>query len=130
MENLALALYFAELISGLKTFFCVCIAIAGLTIIFNSVCKVMVFIDGYKEETEKYYPIFAKVYKYAIPTFVFGILFAIVVPSKTVMYSYIGLKAASDVKEAVITSPTFEKIDRLVNKKLDELLGEDKKNER
>ena len=130
MENLALALYFAELISGLKTLFCAGIAVTVMAIVLNSICKIMVFVDGYENDQKKYYPLIAKVYKYSVPTFVFCLLATIAVPSKTVMYSYIGIKAATDVKAAVITSPTFDKIDRLVNKKLDELLDEGKKNER
>lgn len=126
MENLALYLYCAEIVSNLHIFFSVCVAISTIAIVVNSVFKVVIFSDGYEADKKKYYPLFTKIYKYSIPTFVIGILISIAAPSKTVMYSWIGLGAVKDVQAAVIDNPTFDKVNRLVNKKLDELLKEDK----
>lgn len=126
MENLALYLYCAEIVSKLNVFFNICSFISAIVIAFNSLFKGIIFTEGDENDKKKYYPLATKIYKYSIPTFVIGILISIAAPSKTVMYSWIGLGAVKDVQTAVIDNPTFDKVNRLVNKKLDELLKEDK----
>lgn len=126
MENLALYLYCAEIVSKLDAFFTICSFISAVIIAFNTFFKVTVLTEGDEDDKKKYYPLLKKIYKYSIPTFVIGVLISIAVPSKIVMYSWIGLGAVKDVQTAVIDNPTFDKVNRLVNKKLDELLKEDK----
>ena len=115
MTNLPLILYFADVLDVLKTLLFVVISISVAGIILTIFGKIMITFDG--DEQEKL-PLLNKFLKYFIVPCVIATTLQIFTPSKTTLYIYAGMQTVTSVS----SNPTLEKIVKVVNKKLDEMI--------
>ena len=118
MTNLPLLLYFADILDGLKILLTVLIAISIIGIILPAIGKIMIFCDGNEQDKKKYFPFLDRFLKAFIISCVIVSTLQIFTPSKNTVYVYAGIQTATEVS----SNPTLEKISKVVNKKLDEIL--------
>ena len=117
MTNLPLILYFADVLDVLKTLLFAVISISAAGIVLAIFGKIMIVFDGDEQEKEKL-PLLNKFLKYFIIPCVVATTLQIFTPSKTTLYIYAGMQTVT----AVSSNPTLEKIVKVVNKKLDEMI--------
>ena len=117
MTNLPLILYFADVLDALKALLFVVIPISAAGIDLVIFRKIMIMFDGDEQEKEKL-PLLNKVLKYFIIPCVVATTLQIFTPSKTTLYVYAGMQTVT----AVSSNPTLERIVKVVNKKLDEMI--------
>lgn len=122
IDRLPLLLYIADILSGIYALLFTAIAATSLSIIGAVAMKANIFFCGYERDKERYYPAIHKILKVAGAAWIFAVLLQIAIPSKGTIYAYAGISIA----ETVTSNPVVGKIERLVNKKLDEMLKEEK----
>lgn len=117
MTNLPLILYFADVLDVIKALLFAVISISAAGIVLAIFGKIMITFDGDEQEKEKL-PLLNKFLKYFIIPCVVATTLQIFTPSKTTLYIYAGMQTVT----AVSSNPTLEKIVKVVNKKLDEMI--------
>ena len=124
IDKLPLLLYIADVLSGIYTLLFTAIAMSSLSLIGATVMKANIFFCGYdyKKDKERYFPTLNKILRISVVAWIIAALLQIALPSKGTIYAYAGISIA----ETVIDNPVVEKIERLVNMKLDEMLKEKK----
>lgn len=115
--TIPLILYFADVLDVIKALLFVVISISAAGIILTIFAKIMITFDGDEQEKEKL-PLLNKFLKYFIIPCVVATTLQIFTPSKTTLYVYAGMQTVT----AVSSNPTLEKIVKVVNKKLDEMI--------
>lgn len=123
INKLPLLLYFADILSGLSSLLVAIIAISTISLLGSVAAKISVFWSGYESDIKKYYPPLNKFIKTSVVAWLIAVILQIALPSKGTIYAYAGINIANTVSN----NPVVEKIERLVNKKLDEMLEEDKR---
>lgn len=115
--TIPLILYFADVLDTLKALLFAVISISAAGIVLFIFRKIMIIFDGDEQEKEKL-PLLNKFLKYFIIPCVVATTLQIFTPSKTTLYIYAGMQTVT----AVSSNPTLEKIVKVVNKKLDEMI--------
>ena len=120
MTNLPLILYFADILSGIYSVLVVIVVVSSISIIAALVMKANIFFCGYnyKKDKERYFPTLNKILRISVVAWVIAVSLDIIIPSKGTIYAYAGISIAEDVAN----NPVVGKIERLVNKKLDEMI--------
>lgn len=115
--TIPLIFYFADVLDVLKALLFVVIPISATGIILIIFRKIMITFDGDEQEKEKL-PLLDKFLKYFIIPCVIATTLQIFTPSKTTLYIYAGMQTVTEVS----SNPALEKIVKVVNKKLDEMI--------
>lgn len=115
--TIPLILYFADVLDALNTLLFAVISISAAGIVLTIFRKIMITFDGNKQEKEKL-PLLNKFLKYFIIPCAVTTTLQIFTPSKTTLYVYAGMQTVT----AVSSNPTLERIVKVVNKKLDEMI--------
>ena len=125
IDKLPWLLYFADILSGIYSVLVVIVVVSSISIIAALAMKANIFFCGYdyKKDKERYFPTLNKILRISIVAWVISVSLDIIIPSKGTIYAYAGISIAEDVTN----NPVVGKIERLVNKKLDEMLKEEKK---
>lgn len=127
MIELMFILYLIELLSTMDKVVC---GLVLFLIVFGIVSPLIVVMaqDVWDIEMQDTFSKFIKpnIKRYVL---VLSILFsvAILIPSERTMYIMAGLYAGDKVLDTVSQSETFQKAEQLLNKKLDEMLGDPEK---
>ena len=125
IDKLPWLLYFADILSGIYSVLVVIVVVSSISIIAALAMKANIFFCGYdyKKDKERYFPTLNKILRISVVTWIIAASLNITIPSKETIYAYAGISIA----ETVTDNPVVGKIERLVNKKLDEMLKEEKK---
>ena len=125
IDKLPWLLYFADILSGIYSVLVVIVVVSSISIIAALAMKANIFFCGYdyKKDKERYFPTLNKILRISVVAWVIAVSLDIIIPSKGTIYAYAGISIAEDVTN----NPVVGKIERLVNKKLDEMLKEEKK---
>ena len=125
IDKLPWLLYFADILSGIYSVLVVIVVVSSISIIAALAMKANIFFCGYdyKKDKERYFPTLNKILRISVVAWVISVSLDIIIPSKGTIYAYAGISIAEDVTN----NPVVGKIERLVNKKLDEMLKEEKK---
>ena len=125
IDKLPWLLYFADILSGIYSVLVVIVVVSSISIIAALAMKANIFFCGYdyKKDKERYFPTLNKILRISVVTWIIAASLNITIPSKETIYAQAGISIA----ETVTDNPVVGKIERLVNKKLDEMLKEEKK---
>lgn len=125
IDKLPWLLYFADILSGIYSVLVVIVVVSSISIIAALAMKANIFFCGYdyKKDKERYFPTLNKILRISVVAWVIAVSLDIIIPSKGTIYAYAGISIAEDVTN----NPVVGKIERLVNKKLDEMLKEETK---
>ena len=118
--TIPLILYFADVLDTLNALLFTVISISAAGIVLFIFRKIMIIFDGDEQEKEKL-PLLNKFLKYFIIPCAVATTLQIFTPSKTTLYVYAGMQTVT----VVSSNPTLEKIVKVVNKKLDEMIDTD-----
>lgn len=127
MIELMFLLYFIETLVAIDKLLCKFIIALVLTIPFIPLFSMMAYdIWGisFEDVFSKYVKPHIKRYIIAL---VISILTATLIPSERTMYIMAGLYTGDKVIDTVSNSETFQKAEKVLNKKLDEMLGDPEK---
>ena len=125
IDKLPWLLYFADILSVIYSVLVVIVVVSSISIIAALATKANIFFCDYdyKKDKERYFPTLNKILRISVVAWVIAVSLDIIIPSKGTIYAYAGISIAEDVTN----NPVVGKIERLVNKKLDEMLKEEKK---
>ena len=120
-------LYFIETLVAIDKLLCkfiiALVLIMPFTPLFSMVANDICGIS-FDDVLSKYVKPYIRQY---VITLVISILTATLIPSERTMYIMAGLYAGDKVLDTVAQSETFQKTEQLLNKKLDEMLGDPEK---
>ena len=123
MTFLILGIYFADIVTGLKFVLGIALFILGVLTFIFIIGFCVELDDGKTESSAKIFNRFYKKYLFAL---IFSVFTFIFLPSKNTIYIATGLVTGQKVMQQVQTNPLYEKSIKLLEKKIDEALTEEK----
>ena len=115
-------LYITDVLYSLE---CFSIGIAVTSCILGGISCVLVLF-GDENFPDFIYTRVKRFFKFCIVTFVLSGTLIIFIPSKTTMVTWIGINTLQTVKSEVQNTELYNKVMKLLNKKVDELMKEPK----
>lgn len=115
-------LYITDVLYSLE---CFSIGIAVTSCILGGISCVLV-IFGDEDFPDFIYTKVKKFFKFCVVTFVLSGILIVFIPSKTTMVTWIGINTLQTVKSEVQNTELYNKVMKLLNKKVDELMKEPK----
>lgn len=115
-------LYFTDVLSSLKCFL-LCIVITSC--LLGGISGIM-SVFGKDDFPDLDYTKVKKFFKFCVVTIVFSSTLIVFIPSKTTMVTWIGINTLQTVKSEVQNTELYNKVMKLLNKKVDELMEEPK----
>ena len=118
-------LYFTDVLCSLK---CFLIGIAVTACLLGGISGVIALF-GDEDFPDLNYTKVKKFFKFCVVTFVLSGTLIVFIPSKTTMVTWIGINTLQTVKSEVQNTELYNKVMKLLNKKVDELMKEPKESE-
>lgn len=115
-------LYFTDVLCSLRSFL-LCIVITSC--LLGGISGV-ISLFGNEDFPDLDYAKIKKFFKFCVVTIVFSGTLIIFIPSKTTMVTWIGINTLQTVKSEVQNTELYNKVMKLLNKKVDELMEEPK----
>ena len=115
-------LYITDVLYSLE---CFSIGIAVTSCILGGISCVLVLF-GDEDFPDLIYTRVKRFFKFCVVTFVLSGTLIIFIPSKTTMVTWIGINTLQTVKSEVQNTELYNKVMKLLNKKVDELMKEPK----
>lgn len=117
-------LYFTDVLCSLKCFLlCIVITLCLLGGISGAITTF-----GEDDFQDLDYSKLKKFFKFCVVTIVLSGTLIVFIPSKTTMVTWIGINTLQTVKSEVQNTELYNKVMKLLNKKVDELMEEPKEN--